>query len=186
MTLIVETGSGVAGADSYLSVADFRAYIAAYGLTIPTSTDAECEVSLRLATRWIDTWRRYKGVRLATLEFPRDGLADWSGTLTGVPKRVTDACAELAARHRNGTSLAADTDKSAYVRSRAVGPISTTYRDDAPTVTVFTVVERLLEPLVRDIATPQMEPYYGGSSEALFDRGMMAAPGPASVLVSEE
>lgn len=46
MALIVETGAGVADADSFLSLVDARALATNYGITLPVD-DAEVEVLLR-------------------------------------------------------------------------------------------------------------------------------------------
>lgn len=46
MALIVETGSGAADSDSYLSLVDARALATNYGITLPTD-DIEAEVLLR-------------------------------------------------------------------------------------------------------------------------------------------
>lgn len=81
MTLIVETGSMVAGAQSYMTVAEADAYHADRGNTawanIPTSIAKEA--ALRLATDFmVDTYRQYwKGYRNdpnQALDWPRYGV----------------------------------------------------------------------------------------------------------------
>lgn len=179
MALLVEDGTGLADAESYVTVAAFRAYATSYGQDVTAKTDAECEVQLRLAAQWIDTRWRYKGVRLKAsqaLEFPRSGLTDWSGyKQTGVPARVARATSELAIRGLAGTSLVPDLDRSAWIKSESVGPISTTYADGAPQSTVFSVVERLLEQFARD-PDQQSAPFFGGATEGAFALGMMGNP----------
>lgn len=184
MALIVENGSGLSDAEAYASVLDFRAYAAAYGHDVSQKSDAECEVQLRLAAQWIDTRWRYKGVRqiaAQALEFPRSGLVDWSGfEQLGVPQRVFRATCELAIRGLAGATLVPDLDRSAWIKSESVGPISTSYADNAPQSTVFAVAERLIEQFARD-PEQQWAPFSGGSTEALFNVGMMSNP-PSSLI----
>jgi hypothetical protein len=57
VALAVEDGTGLANAESYVSVADAGAYAAARGLIFPVSTAPEialAEQALRRATEWID------------------------------------------------------------------------------------------------------------------------------------
>jgi hypothetical protein len=156
MALIVENGTGLADAESYLSVNQASAYHRLRGNAAWEDLDFEVqEQALRQATAYIDSLQRYKASRLKpsqALEFPRTGLFDWSGyEVTGVPKRVKDACAELALRAAS-TSLFTDLARGGKVVSESVGPISTTYADDAPTGTVYTVAVELLKPFARSEA----------------------------------
>ncbi len=177
MSLIVEDGTGLGTAESYLSVADADAYHGVRGndawadLTVP-----QREQALRQSTAYIDTVQRYKGIQLTAgqaLEFPRSGLIDWSGReVIGVPKRVKDACAELALR-ASSQALFTDLDRGGKIKSEAVGPISTTYADDAPAGRTYTAAMQLLQPYAR-AANGQM----GGPGVTLpttapsFDVGM--------------
>lgn len=63
MSLIIEDGSGVDGANSYATVAEARAYAALRALTLP-ATDAEVEVLLVKACDFLETLEeRYQGTR---------------------------------------------------------------------------------------------------------------------------
>ncbi|SCM71505.1 hypothetical protein KL86PLE_100242 [uncultured Pleomorphomonas sp.] len=183
MTLVIETGTGLEDAEAYVPVDALRTYAAGRGVDLTEFDDTACEIKLRLAAQWIDTRWRYKGTRVSAgqaLEFPRNGLADWSGfILTGVPKRVKDAACELAIRGLQGATLVPDLDRSGWIKSESVGPISTTYADGAPQSTVFAVAERLLEQFARD-PEQQWAPFFGGSTTPLFERGMMSNP-PSSL-----
>jgi hypothetical protein len=153
MTLIIEDGTSKANAESYLSVADFKGYCDARGLSYAGQADTAIEQKLRIATGYIDTVKRYKGSRLTTaqaLEFPRDGLTDWGGLeVTGVPGRVKQACAELAFKAFT-ENLYVDLDRGGMVTSQSVGPISVSYADGAPAGKSFMVAMKLLEPYFRD------------------------------------
>lgn len=153
MALIVENGTGLLDADAYISVAEFKTWCSNRGYRWEEAEDFQIDASVRLATGWIDTYNRYKGSRLKTeqtLEFPRAGLSDWSGhTITGVPHRVKQACAELAYKGLSDT-LYKDLERGGKVLSESVGPISVTYASDAPTGKVWQFALNLLQPYIRD------------------------------------
>ena len=100
MAISVEDGTGVATAESYVSVAELKAYAAGFGslyADVATKTDAELEAALRIGTIFIDGRGRDK----------RNDLARWwPGT------RVTGAQAlvwpRTAATFTDGTSIAND------------------------------------------------------------------------------
>lgn len=144
MALIVEDGTGLPNADSYLSVADADAYHAAMGNTAwQPLASAEKEAALRRATQYLDTRYRWRGQRLTTtqaLEWPRSTAA-WP------VRRLQDATAELALRAAEQGSLYAD-EGPAAVKSETVGPISVTYADAQSGQVRFAIVEDLLAGLI--------------------------------------
>lgn len=162
MTLIVEDGTGMDDAESYLSVVDFKGYCDKRGLSYDGQTDEVIEQKLRIATGYIDTVKRYKGQRLLTeqsLEFPRASLTDWGGLpVDGVPGRVKQACAELAVKAFS-ENLYVDLDRGGMVTSQSVGPLSVSYSDKAPAGKSYMVAMKLLEPYTRDYLTIG-KPYY--------------------------
>lgn len=74
MALIVEDGTDVAGADSYVSEADAVIIAASLGLSFPTA--AESEIPLRLAAIYLEKYRnRYQGAKVfddQSLQWPRN------------------------------------------------------------------------------------------------------------------
>ena len=78
--LIVETGLGIAGAESYVSVADADTYFANRNNTVWAALDvAHKESALRLATDFmVDTfrqyWKGYRNVPSQALDWPRYGV----------------------------------------------------------------------------------------------------------------
>lgn len=106
MPLIVEDGTGLANAESYVSVAYFKAYCDARGYSYDGKTDAEIEQALRRATEWIDAvyGSRFAGGRIATTQaliLPQSGLYDQRGYAVAqdaVPAQVQKATAEAARR----------------------------------------------------------------------------------------
>lgn len=75
MALIVEDGSGLANAESYVSVAAAAAYAEARGLTFPDSPDEPAEQALRRATTWLDG--RYRGSFPGTRTNRREQALEW-------------------------------------------------------------------------------------------------------------
>lgn len=178
MALTVETGAGLPDAESYISAADASTYHAARNNAAWAElTDGQKEAALRAATGYIDTIARYKGSRLLAsqaLEFPRTSIYDWSGyEVSGVPRRVQQACAELALRAAS-TPLYADLARGGRVVSESVGPISTTYAADAPAGTEYTVAMNLLKPYTRDSGTRMAGPSAAvtADSSTIFTTGM--------------
>lgn len=72
MALIVEDGTGLADADSYISLADARTYAENYGYSLP-ATDPEAEILIRQGTLDVDA-NEMKGSKLLdtqSLSVPR-------------------------------------------------------------------------------------------------------------------
>ena len=103
-TIVVETGSGSATANSYASVADGNTYHAGhlYATKWTQATDATKEKALIWATRLLDEWFDWegtKGDRLNALQWPRIGTRDrgnWSIDTNVIPVALKDATCELA------------------------------------------------------------------------------------------
>lgn len=179
MALVVENGTGLADAEAYLSVAQFRTFCTNYGYDVGTATDTDLEVKLRLGAEFVDCEFRYKGQRLVPAqgrEFPRTGLTDWSGyDVTGVPARVVKANAELAFKALSGP-LYEDLDRGGQVVSESVGPMSTTYAAGAPVGTVRIFAEKLLAQYVRHDGDTINGPFFQTSDAPLFGVGMHSNP----------
>lgn len=180
MPLVVEDGSGLPDAESYVSVADFDAHCAAWGYDIAGRTAAQKEAALRQATVFIDTLGRYRSRRLSpaqALEFPREDLTEWGGhPAPGVPPRVRRACAELAFKALSAP-LKPDVARGGRVLSESVGPISVTFADDAPVGTTWRLAEDLLEPFLRRDATDLRGPAWEGPLAPAFPFGLHDHPG---------
>lgn len=99
-TLQDDTGT-VAGANAYLSIADFRAYWTNKNVVTTALVDAVVQGLIVEATQYIDQRYEYCGVPLdgrdQTTQFPRDCLYDRYGNLVGgIPREVKNAVAEYA------------------------------------------------------------------------------------------
>jgi hypothetical protein len=163
MSLIVEDGTGIQGAESYATVAYVTAYWAARtndsNATIwaALNDDGKKEGSLRAATSYLDaTWGvMYKGKRRGWVQgllWPRSGALDNDGyELPALPDELKRAVAELAVRASAGP-LAPDVAHGDAVKSESkkVGPleVSTTYVDGASTKVRYGIVEGLIASLL--------------------------------------
>jgi hypothetical protein len=159
MSLIVEDGTGKADAESYISVADATTYHAARGNAdwANAASDAVREQALRKATdfmtqRYQLRWAGYKLTITQALDWPRSYVKRpgiWPSYYERsdvVPVEVQRACAELALRVVQGTTLAPDLQPQ--VESEQVGPIKTTYARGARQDTEFQVVDMGLSALL--------------------------------------
>lgn len=120
MTLTVEDGTGLAAADSYVTLAAYQAYGAARGWTLGAD-DAADEVSLRRAFDGINRLWAYLGEAETDDQagaFPRTLWA-------GVPGRVKDAQCELAYQVQGGLDVFATITSSKTMERKKVGPIET-------------------------------------------------------------
>lgn len=102
MTLIVEDGTGVSGANSYASLAYIDDYHSIRGNVAWAGTDSEKEIAVIKAMDFIEG-KNYRGLRqypsTQSLTFPRLYLGCKDGVeITGVPEDVKKALCEYALR----------------------------------------------------------------------------------------
>jgi hypothetical protein len=158
MTLIVEDGSIVPGAESYCSVAAADAYHAGRANTAWIGLDtATKEANLRKATEYMVSMyrQRWKGLRVSinqVLDWPRYDV-QLDDVVYGcfaayvpyntVPVEVQNACATLALT-ANGGELAPNVQR--LVKQKTIGPLTTIYQDGAPAYTQFRAIDLALRP----------------------------------------
>lgn len=155
MPIIIETGEGLAGAESYASVAAADARCARLGLTAWAAlAEADKEIALRKAMIFMATYRtRWAGRRAyqhQALDWPRYGVAvDGFAVLsTIVPAEVVNACIDLAVRAGRGEDLLPDLDiGSNAIKKDKTGPLETEYFQNATDARErFVAVDALLAP----------------------------------------
>ncbi len=170
MALVVEDGAGLADADAFISLADWKAWADGRGrVYADVYADAQIEAAIREGWQYINVHRRYKGYisssSAQSSAFPREGLTDWDGrTVTGVPQRVVWANAELAwSRLIGGADLYQDLERGGQLASKSVGPISKSWFAGAPAGVVFTAAMKLLDPYARSVQDAY-PPFIGGTA----------------------
>lgn len=158
MAFVVEDGSGLADATSYLSVEDADAYFVDQGAPAAwtSSTADEKRAALILAAQYLDArfGRRWRGRRRTIgqkRDWPRVAVVDLDGyevAFDSVPVGVREAAAEVALEARKGTVLFPTEKKAGEVKSLAIsaGPLSksTTYQGTQSSQPRFPKVEGLL------------------------------------------
>lgn len=160
MSLIVETGAGLADAESYISVADTDAYWADVGDSLwATLNETEKEQALRRAVRFMKAiyrtkWAGRRVLQTQALDWPRYNVLveDLPVPSNTVPQEVRDACAELAIRAAAGPLLDDADTSSTQIKKDKVGALETEY------------FQPHVEPAERFLTIGAMlQPYFGGA-----------------------
>lgn len=133
MALVQQNTNGtVDRANAYIDVAAAKAYWADRGVILsPTYSDAQIEVAIVTATKYLDIRYNFKGYQLHRLQgtqWPRGGVTSF---LRGIPPALEDATCALVTRVLSGKNLLPDptVDISGQVVSevtKKIGPIETT------------------------------------------------------------
>lgn len=158
MAVVVEDGSGVEGANSYVSLADAVSYATARGLTFPASPAGPAEAALIRATAAIDaTYRsRFPGQRVSgrdqALEWPRKYAGDAEGNpiaANEIPQEVVNAVCEAAVRELDQPGvMLPDLERGGQIKSIKAGSVAIEYGANATAETVFSLIDRLLAGLI--------------------------------------
>jgi hypothetical protein len=161
MALIVEDGTGLADAESFISVADATAYHAARGndAWAALASDAEREKYLRRATDYMeevyrDMWAGYRRTVTQALCWPRymvpikDSPGGYASLPSyypddSVPKLVARACAALALKAITGDL---EPDLDAQVKRKSVGPLDVEYYEKPMQPKRPRAVDEMLQP----------------------------------------
>jgi hypothetical protein len=178
MALVVEDGTGLANAESYVSVANCVAYATARGGVFPGTDVPGSEAALRRATAFIDnTYRtRFTGYRTfrraQALEWPRvgayvyipnnasdqayaggyDPAYDYIGQNV-IPVEMINATCEAAIREfASPGALAPDLDRGGAVKTLKAGSVQIDYGASASPTTTWTAIDNALSGLLRSVA----------------------------------
>lgn len=154
MALIVEDGSGVAGANSYIDVATARAYTTARGLSLPVG-DGAVEVLLIKAVDFIEAFREdFQGLKTVgtnALQWPRAGV-----TLDGyaladnlIPQVLKNAQAQLAVDANTQDLMPSSTGREVVMEKVDVVQVQYAESGNANPQPIFTKAEALLRPLFK-------------------------------------
>lgn len=132
MPLVVETGAGLTNAESYASVAEADAYLAAFRPSTAwsaASTDVK-EQKLRQATQWLDnkfSWKGRKYTKEQSLDWPRSYVQDSEGfdlDVNVIPTDLKRATIEAAVRAISSELDPDITPGRISSLSESVGPVS--------------------------------------------------------------
>lgn len=158
MSIVVENGTGLATAESYISVADASTYFTARGNTTWDALDtgeatANREAALRKATDYItavyrDRWEGVRYTEDQALDWPRSGVVrdSWSVDIDEIPTEVKRACAELALKSASDDLQA---DLTQGVVKEKVGVIEVEYNRNSPQAKRYPAIDFLLRPFLK-------------------------------------
>lgn len=153
MPLVIEDGSGVAGANSYATVQEAKDYATARGLSLPA--DAAVEKALVLACDKLESYR-FKGDKTDEanpLAWPRKNVYVGAATEPladdSIPDKLKQAQCQLAYESSKGTDLMPTGTGREVVRTK-VDVIETEYatRNSGTITPEFNKAEALLKPLL--------------------------------------
>lgn len=165
MALIVEDGSIVSNADTYISLADASTFLnnyygeyddeAAAFLGFGTSRQ---ELILRRAAYDLDRkyrtrWKGFKRIQAQCLDWPRVDVVDeddYDIPEDSIPRRLQRAQVEIAKRLAAGVAMFEDRDRGGRIQSEKVDVIAITYFANAPSETLFEGLDAVLKGLLRD------------------------------------
>ena len=162
MTIVVEDGTAKTDAESYATVAEFKAYHDNRGNVIVSLENVTIEQLLRKATdymvgRYRTQWRGYRKTATQALDFPRSFcyLEPFAYGAVGaypfllddaiVPNEVKNACCELALKANDGALM---TDVTQTVIREKVDVIEVEYDRFSPAQTRYAQVDAMLSTLL--------------------------------------
>ena len=139
MALVVETGVGLADADSFISLEGARAFAAKFGITLPAD-DTAAEVALRQGCQYVELQQKcFSGSRLTTtqaLSWPRTGATnvysfDYADGY--MPKQLGFAQVYAAAEYAAGTDVRATDDGKSIASEEVTGAVAVSYFNNGKT-----------------------------------------------------
>lgn len=148
MAIVVEDGTLVSGANSYITLAEFKAWADDRGITY--GTDSKISEQLYRAHDYFESLR-FKGLKSdenQTMQWPRDQvLVDgYAVDSNEIPKEVKTSLFELIKIEIDGDSKLAPSERE--VLSEQVDSIKITYKDNAGMKRSTPALERALRKLV--------------------------------------
>lgn len=154
MALIIEDGSGIAGANSYIDVVAARTYAAARGLTLPVA-DGDVEALLVKSMDFIEAYRGdFQGLKTAAanpLQWPRTGVTLDGYTLADdtIPQILKDAQAQLAVDANSQDLMPTGTGREVIMERVDVVQVQYAESGNTNPQPIFTKAEALLKPLFK-------------------------------------
>ncbi|AHI60034.1 TPA: hypothetical protein NNT57_004622 [Salmonella enterica] len=146
ITLVIEDGTGLANANTYVSVEETRNYALNRGVIL-SANDDDVAVQLIKSADYLNSLEcEFKSLRLndsQALAFPRIGL--------GVPDAVRKAQMQGVIEQANGFDLLPTISASNYVTKEKVGDLEVQYADPivAGVKPVFAAIDALLFSLMK-------------------------------------
>lgn len=157
MTIVVEDGTGLSTANSYVSGDYLVTYAEDRAITLASSDDDAIEAALVRATVAIDGSYRlsFPGYRAQGraqgLEWPRFSAYDYEGLLIdgeSVPDEVARAVCEAAIRELESPgSMTPDLERGGFVRRMKAGSVEIEYGGSS-NQTTYTIIDGILAKII--------------------------------------
>ena len=162
IAIIVEDGSNVTNANSFVTIAEVRSYAVERGVTLSATND-DITVQIIKAKDYLESFaNRYQGEMTnegQSLQWPRTDVylygSETAFSSNAIPKELKSAqCAAILAI-AEGVDIMPNYSASNFVTEETVGPITTKYADPTKVgiVPTLTAVDSLLAPLFGSTAT---------------------------------
>ena len=162
ITITIEDGSNVANANSFVTVAEVRAYAEARGVTLPVADDSLAVMLIKACDYLEAQATRYQGEianESQALQWPRIDVYLYGSEVAfpsnAIPKELKSAqCAAILAISE-GVDIMPNYSAADFVTEETVGPITTKYADPTKVgiMPTLTAVDSLLAPLFGSTAT---------------------------------
>ncbi len=179
ITITVETGVVVAGANSFISLADWKTWADKRGYDYSSFTDEQVKAALVKASDYLNglAWKGFKTARANTMCWPRYGdevggninntsvtyfvgVLDRDGYYVGVsevPAEVIAGQCEATWEILGGTDLEPSLERGGMVTSERVeGAVAVTYAAGASAETRFIAIEKRLVGLLLSANTAKI------------------------------
>ncbi len=158
MALIIEDGSLPAGADSFVTVAEVRAFADALAFTGLPVDDADLEPHCRKSANYVRSIEyKFQGIRISVdqaLTWPREPVYIYGFEFPSdeIPQELKDGCCQLAIDSANGTALEQNTSGRTTIKERVEGAVDITYADGSASdgTTNFNVADSYFQPLYQE------------------------------------
>lgn len=163
MSLTVEDGTGVTGANTYFSLASATEYFSDRGVTTwLEGAETDKSAALIKACHYMETldWKGTKTYSDNPLEWPRVGVPDrngWAIDYNEIPRDIKWGQCEIAYRYFSGSDMLPDLERGgAVVREKVVDAIEVQYASWADGNTKFQYVTAVLRPYLNSIGSKVM------------------------------
>lgn len=168
-TITVETGSGVTGANSYVSLATFTDFCLNLGLTTSAGGEMEDEdeealqKALLRGMAYIESleWKGSKADEDYALEWPRDGVEDRNGYALDndeIPKQLKNAvCRAAYEEYIDSGCLQKNLERGDLVKMEKIDVLQFEYDTYAPKTTVFQAIDGYVKGLIESVDSVDVE-----------------------------
>jgi hypothetical protein len=147
MTLIIETGAIVSGADSYVSASDYEAWATARGIEFDSDL---VEQQIRRAMDYIESLRftGHKSTKDQPLQWPRVGVIvdGYELDYNQIPEQLKRAVYESVKAESEGLSQLSTVERKTL--REKVGPIEVQYSQDSSSSSYVVAINKAVSKLI--------------------------------------